>query len=554
MALSPDGRNIVFVAGTQSVYRIWQRQVAALDATPIPGTEGGAFPFWSPDSRSVGFFADGKLKKIQVSGGPPTILSDAPAGRGGSWSRDDVIVFATAPRGDVGLVRVSSGGGEATAVTKLDPTTGETSHRWPHFLPDGRHFLYTASTGTCCPAPQPARVRIGSLDDGEPAVTLFEAESSVSYSAGYLLFARDSTLLAQPFDVDTRRTTGDAFPIAAGISWEGSRYVGAAVSQTGTLVYSRDNSQVAQPLTWFDRQGRVLGTLGPAFPYVDLAIAPQERRVAVAVNGTNGANRDVWLIDIDRNVPSRQTFAAGTDGSPVWSPDGTRVVFGRLRSGTGNGSLHQKLINTSEADTLLLDADGVILSPTDWSRDGRFIAYTVTRGFPPALDIWVLPLFGDRKPFPLAQTAFIESSAVFSPDGRWVAYSTDEGGQSNVYVQPFLRAGGKYPISTEGGIAPIWRADGKELFYLATDGTLMATTVDAVGEFAAGVPTPLFQTRAMAGFTTFGFGSVTRLYDATRDGQRFIVNARAASVAPLTVVLNWTSTISRPALTPLPAN
>ena len=211
--MSPDGRHIVFVARAKAAYQIWLRPVATLAATPIQGTEGGTFPFWSPDSRSIGFFADGKLKKVQIAGGPPIVLADAPSGNGGSWSRDNVILFAPGPS-QTGLLRVSSAGGAPTVATTLDQTAGEDAHRWPHFLPDGRHFFYTAITGPCCPPAQPSVIRIGSLDPAGGDITLLQAESSVSYASGHVMFARDETLMAQPFDLDTRQLRGEAFPLA----------------------------------------------------------------------------------------------------------------------------------------------------------------------------------------------------------------------------------------------------------------------------------------------------------------------------------------------------
>ena len=470
LAVSPDGRNVVFVAGVRDAFQIWLRPVATLAARPIPGTEGGTFPFWSPDSRFIGFFADGKLKKILIAGGPPVILSDAPGGRGGSWSRDNVIVFApSGALGTTGLLRVSSNGGIATAATAIDSTTGETNHRWPHFLPDGRHFLYTASTGTCCPPTKPAIVRIGSLDPSEAPVTLLQAESSALYASGHLLFARGDTLMAQPFDPDARQSTGDAFPVAEHVSTEGSRYTSASVSENGTLVYAQGGLQTAQQLTWFDRAGRVLGTLGEAAPYNSLALSPDERRIAVGLGTGTLDNRDIWIIDIARTVRSRLTFDPGADVLPAWSPDGTNVAFASQRS--GKISLRQRSINGTTTDELLLEGSGDV-APTDWSADGRFIAYS-DRSSATSTDIWVLPLFGDRKPFPVAQTAFTETFAAFSPDGRWIAYVTNEANQGNVYVQSFPEAKGKYQVSRDGGGRPIWRRDGKELFYLAPDGAMM---------------------------------------------------------------------------------
>jgi eukaryotic-like serine/threonine-protein kinase len=537
VAMSPDGRNIVFVAGARPAYQIWLRPVAALAARPISGTEGGTFPFWSPDSRFIGFFAAGKLKKVQIAGGPPIVLCDAPSGRGGSWSRDNVILFSPSSAAGTGLLRVSSAGGGPAVVTTVDPATGETNHRWPHFLPDGRHFFYTASTGPCCPASKPSTIRIGSLDPADAAITLLQAESSVSYASGHVLFARDETLMAQPFDPGTRQPKGDAFPLAEHVSREGSRYVGASVSENGTLVYARGGSLATQQLTWFDRAGRALATLGEAAPYENFALSPDERRVAVAFGTGSPINQDIWIIDIARNVRSRLTVDPGPDRSPVWSPDGTRIAFGSQRS--GKASLRQQLINGTAADESLLEGSGGI-TPSNWSADGRFIAYTLATGtFPPKLDVWVLPLFGDRKPFPLAQTEFNENSGVFSPDGRWIAYTTDEAGQPNVYIQPFLRAGGKYQVSRDGGFQPVWRADGKELFYLGADGTMMAVPIDATGQFDAGVPQALFPTDTLT--------IVSPTYAVTKDGKRFLVNARPqqSSVAPLTVVVNWPAAIQK---------
>ena len=537
VAMSPDGRNIVFVAGARPAYQIWLRPVAALAARPIPGTEGGTFPFWSPDSRFIGFFAAGKLKKVQIAAGPPIVLCDAPSGRGGSWSRDNVILFSPSSAAGTGLLRVSSAGGEPAVVTTVDPATGETNHRWPHFLPDGRHFFYTASTGPCCPASKPSTIRIGSLDPADAAITLLQAESSVSYASGHVLFARDETLMAQPFDPVTRQPKGDAFPLAEHVSREGSRYVGASVSENGTLVYARGGSLVAQQLTWFDRAGRALATLGEAAPYGNFALSPDERRVAVTLGTGSPENQDIWIVDIARNVRSRLTVDPGPDGSPVWSPDGTRIAFGSQRS--GKFSLRQKLINGTAADESLLESSGGI-TPSSWSADGRFIAYTLATGtFPPKLDAWVLPLFGDRKPFPLAQTEFDETSGVFSPDGQWVAYTSNEAGQPNVYVQPFLRAGGKYQVSRDGGFQPVWRADGKELFYLGADGTMMAVPIDASGQFDAGVSQALIPTYALT--------IISPTYAVTKDGKRFLLNARPqqSSVAPLTVVVNWPATIQK---------
>ena len=535
LAVSPDGRNIVFVARAQAAYQIWRRPVAKLTATPIQGTEGGTFPFWSPDSRSIAFFAAGKLKTAQIAGGPPIVLCDAPGGSGGSWNRDNVILFAPGPS-QTGLLRVSSAGGVSTVATTLDPATGEDVHRWPHFLPDGRHFLYTAITGPCCSASNPSMIRLGSLEAASADVTLFRAESSVSYASGHVIFARDDTLMAQPFDLEARQLRGDAFPLAERVTREASRYVGASASENGTLVYGQAGLDPMPRLTWFDRTGHVLGTLGDAAPYASLALSPDERRVAVALATGNPENLDIWLIDVARNVRSRLTVDPGRDVSPVWSPDGTRIAFQSSRSGQPV-SVRQALSNGTGTDELLLAGPrNFTMTPTSWSADGRFIAYT-TRGS----NIWVLPLFGDRKPFPLVETPFTETSAMFSPDGRWIAYTSDEGGQPDVYVQAFPGPGGKFQVSRDGGSHPVWRGDGKELFYLRADRTMMAVPIAAARSFDAGAPQVLFPTNA----STL---TPNQAYAVTRDGQRFLVNARppqSSSVSPLTVVVNWTAAIQK---------
>jgi Tol biopolymer transport system component/DNA-binding winged helix-turn-helix (wHTH) protein len=535
VAVSPDGQHIVFVARTTASYQIWLRPLATLEATPIQGTDGGIFPFWSPDSRSIGFFADGKLKIVQINGGPPIVLADAPSGNGGSWSRDNVILFAPGTSRP-GLWRVSSAGGAPTIVTTLDREAGEDGHRWPYFLPNGRHFFYTAISGPCCPAATPSVIRMGSLDRLGDVVTLFEAESSTSYASGHVIFARDETLMARPFDLATRRLRGDGFPLAERVTTEPSRYVGASTSENGTLVYGRAVADVPRQLTWFDRSGRVLGTLGDAALYSGLALSPDERRVAVTLGTGHPENVDIWLIDVDSDIKSRLTVHPGRDVSPVWSPDGTRIAFQSTRR-QQPVALRQTLSNGTGADELLLDGPGdFTMTPSSWSGDARSIAYT-TRGS----NVSVLPLFGDRKPFPLAATAFTEGSAVFSPDGRWIAYVSNEGGQADVYVQAFPGPGPKSQVSRDGGSHPVWRADGRELFYLAADGTMMTVAVGGGPSFDAGRPRPLFSPNAWR-------LTANQVYAVTKDGQRFLVNAtlpKSSGEAAVTVVLNWTAAIHR---------
>lgn len=546
LAVSPDGQSVVFVGRTQSTYQLWLRPLATLEARPIPGTVGGTFPFWSPDGRFVAFFADGKLKKVPLDGGPAVVLCDAPSGRGGSWSRDDVIVFSPTGIGTLatGLLRVPASGGEPAMATTIDAATGETHHRWPHFQPDGRHFLYTASTGACCPPPQAATIRIGSIDAAEATTTLFEAESAVYYASGHLVFARDERLMAQPFDPDRRQKTGEPFPIADHVASEGSRYTSASVSTTGALVYAAGSGAVpGGQLTWFDRAGRALGTVGDAAPFVNLALSPDAGRVAVAISTGNPGNLDVWVLDVARNLRSRLTFDPGADGSPVWSPDGTRVAFQNLRG--RQVSIRQAATNGSGGEVTLFDGSTdparlvIDAAPTDWSADGRYIAYT-QRTSATTSDLYVLPLDGNRTPIAVANDNGLETSGAFSPDGRWIAYTATDSGQPNVFVQAFPGPGAKYQVTRDGGGYPLWRADGKEIFYLAPDATLTAVPVERQRELTFGAPQPLFQTQAQR-------LSTSRIYGVTKDGQRFLFNNRLTrSVAdPLTVVLNWTTAIQR---------
>jgi dipeptidyl aminopeptidase/acylaminoacyl peptidase len=379
-------------------------------------------------------------------------------------------------------------------------------------------------------------IRIGSLDGPGADQSLFQAESGVSYGSGHLIFADQETLMARPFDLDTRQLLGDAYPLAECVSTEPSRYVGASVSANGTLVYGQAGADLARQLIWFDRTGRQLGTLSDAAPYTGLALSPDELRVAVTLETGAPENVDIWLIDILRNIRSRLTVHPGQERSPVWSPDSERIAFQSSRSRQPI-ALRQTLSSETGKDALLLEGRGnFTMTPTGWSTDGQFIAYT-TRGS----DVWILPLFGDRKPFPFADTPFTETSASFSPRGGWIAYTSNEGGQLDVYLQSFPGPGPKLQVSRDGGSHPVWRADGRELFYLGPDGTMMSVPVGAEPSFNAGPPRALFH----ANVWTLARNQV---YAVTRDGQRFLVNAKpqkSGGTAPLTVVLNWTAAIRR---------
>jgi len=538
LAISPDGRQVAFVVGAQNTYTLWLRPIATLAARQIPGTEGASFPFWSPDSRYVGFFAGGKLKKVQASGGPPTILCDAPAGRGGTWSRENVIVFSPDPTSV--LQRVSGAGGVPAAVSVLDTTYGETSHRWPSFLPDGHHFLYTGSIGPCCPPSKAGRIKIGALDNKD-TVTLFQADSSPAYGSGHVLFTREGTLMAQRFDPGSHRLMGaDAFPVVERVAGEGSRYGSFSVSESGVLVYVRGGVSGSAQLIWLDRTGTRLGTLGDPGSYLSVALSPDERRVAVSVLGGTPRNADIWTIDVGRGISSRLTFDPASEISAVWSPDGARIAFERPSS---EPSLRVKLASGTVTDEPLLTLAKQANSPfpDDWSSDGRFIAYEINTGS--GGDVWILPLAGDRKPFPFVQGLHSSNRAVFAPDTHWIAYGSDESGLSQVYVQPFPATGLRIQVSKDGGTQPRWRGDGRELFFLRLDGTMMAAPIEAKPEFQSGSPQALFASLNLVTSASSG----RRQYAVTRDGKRFLVITPDQSPfgSPLNIVVNWLAAVPK---------
>jgi len=524
LAISPDGRQVVFIA-SKGVASLWVRALATLEARALPGTEGAGIPFWSPDSRSVGFFAGGKLKKIQIGGGPPIVLCDAPAARGGTWNSDNTIVFGLQ---NGPLQKVSSTGGTPAPATIVD--NGETGHRWPWFLPDGRHFVYVAMLGGTRAAGT-GSLRVGSLESNE-TTSLGLSDSNVAYGSGHLIFVRSSNLMAQPFDPHRRVSLGEAFPVLDELRpLTSTLYAPFSVSATGVLGYSRGGVQSSQ-LTWFDRTGRVLGTVGEPGFYINLALSPDERRLAASLGTGSPMNIDIWLIDLARDAtPSRFTFDPATEFDPAWSPDGSQVAFTSSRTGTNR--LYRHASSGSGQDEPLLKSDLGASAP-DWSRDGRFLVYSS------AGDVWVLPLSGDgREPLAFLQTPFNESDPAFSPDGRWIAYNSNESGQAQIYVQSFPAGGGKFLISRQGGMEPRWRGDGRELFFLAPDGTMMAAGIDTTKDFQATVPQPLFRT----GITS---ARDNHPYVVTKDGARFLFPVIERSTAsPITVMMNWPAAVQK---------
>jgi Tol biopolymer transport system component len=533
-AISPDGLRLAFVAtDTSGKSLLWVRPLDSFTPQPLSGTEEATFPFWSPDSRFIGFFAAGKLKKIEVTGGTVQTLCNACAGvpRGGTWNRDGVIVFEPTP--NEALYQVSVAGGEPTPLTKLEPSRQEASHRWPHFLPDGHHLLYAVLGG-----PQSQGIHVLSLDTKESRRLLTVPNTIVEYAApGYLFFRRDSTLMAQAFDADKLQLSGDPFPIAEQVGYEVASFqTFFSVSQTGVLAYSSGNAGKSVP-TWLDRSGKEIGTIGGPSNYIRPSLSSDGKRVAVDGTDLQG-NRDVWLIDLATGKPTRFTFDPGQDLFPVWSPDGSRVVFASDRQGAR--TIYQKMSSGAGEELLLLKTDANTY-PVDWSADGRFLLYIVNDP-KTKVDVWVLPMSGDQKPFSVLHSDASERAARFSPDGRWIAYVSDASGINQVYVKAFPDSGGQWQVSTNGGYHLAWRHDGKELFYVSSDKKMMAVEVKGEGaNFDASAPKPLFDLRIPA------FNAASAQFAVSKDGQKFLVPSMVEEITsvPIAVVSNWTANVKR---------
>ena len=533
IALSPDGRWLAFVGAqdSQQVSVLWIRSMDSFDARPIAGTEGAQFPFWSPDNRHVAFFAKNKLQRVAVAGGAPQILSDVSSARGGSWSRDDIIVFA--PTFMSGLWRVSASGGEARPLTTLKEPEG--SHRWPHFLPDGRHYLYLVRGG---PDGGPSTgLFLGSLDGGDPSKLLSVDSSAVFAPSGHLLFVQGGMLLAQPFSASQQRLTGEAFMVSDKVLRVGDAGPTAlgvySVAAGGLLVYSA-NESVLNELSWFDRTGKRLSTVSVPADYSEMWLSPAQTEVVVYRSG------DLWIVNFQRGTSSRFSFEAGEDVSPVWSPDGKWIVY---HSGKDDG-ITARLATGGGRTHPLLKVPETELFPDDWSRDGHILFERVDRKH--QTDIWAMsaPVLGadgtlalPGKPFPVLDSPFSEAHAQFSPDGKWIAYGSDESGRAEVYVQSYPPGQGKWLVSTDGGDQPTWRRDGRELYYISADKRLVAVDVRVTPTFQIGASTVLFRTTV----ASTGLGDARNNYLASADGQRFLVSSvptQSRSV-PLRVVLNW---------------
>ena len=537
-ALSPDGRRIAFhAAGRDGVTRLWVRSLDSTEARPLAGTAGiTTAPFWSPDSRFVGIHS-GSIQKVDVSSGEPqTFCGPAAAGfRGGAWSKDGTIIFGSST---TGLFRCSASGGAPSLLTELDPSREEIFHGRPIALPDGRHFLYVRYSRN----PDYTGVYAGSLDASPRAqgrTRLLATRFGVAYApsanpmVGHLLFLRERTLMAQPFDVRRLELTGEPIVVAEQVGTNNVIFGYFSASEKGTLAY-RGEASSSRQLTWFDRQGKILNRVGEPAQFLNVvSLSPDEKQAARSGTATE-LNADVWLVEVARGVTTRFTFDPAHERFPVWSPDGSRIAFASSR--TDHLELHEKAFNGTGGDQLLLQSGG---KPTSWSADGRFLLYSANDPRSKS-DLWVLPVQGEGKPVPLVATSFNEDWGRFSPDSRWIAYQSDESGKNEVYLQQFdpsgpkgaSLVGGRVLVSKDGGTLPRWRSDGRELFYQSPDRKIMAVEVTTKPTFHAGVPQPLFQ-----------LSVADMVWDVSADGKRFLVPAPVVEGAqtPITVVLNWTA-------------
>ena len=523
-ASSPDGRRVAFTVTTVTGARaVWIRSLQSVVAQPLAGTDGATGQvFWSPDGVWLAFFADGKLKKIEATGGPALTICAMAANLGGTWNRDNVIVFAPVNR--TVLHKVPAAGGTPEPITTLSTERKENSHRWPHFLPDGRHFLFTARSDV----KEHNRIYVGSLDSRE-VVPVVAAQSGARYAGGYIFFARDATLMAQRFDVRALTVSGDPFAIAGGVdhitaSSEGS-FDAAADGSVVTYLAAVDHSQA---LTWFDRDGNQRATVGPRKEYQDVRLSPDGRRAAVVVPDPDSGNRDVWLLELATGNLTRFTSNPANDWQMVWSADGRDIAFASDRN--GRSSVYRKPVDGGDEELLLRLPDRGVF-PKDFSPDGLTLALGID-SVAGISGTWAMRLVGDRAPFPLGHPGSRENEVRFRNDGRWYAFESMESGASEIYLS-MIGKSARSRVSNGGGVLPRWRSDGLELYYAAPNGDLMVVPVGGAEPAEPAAPVTLFSpcNGTVAGTRPQG-GS---LYDVTRDGSRFLVACPSATSSTIVV-------------------
>jgi eukaryotic-like serine/threonine-protein kinase len=543
LALSSDGSKLAFVAtDAAGKAQLWVRPMDSLSAQPLAGTDEAVLPFWSAENRTIGFFADGKLKRVEASGGALQVLADAPTPRGGTWSVEGVILFA--PSAADGIYRVPATGGTPVRVTTLDAQRSEGSHRWPCFLPDGHHFIFLVRRGGAVPSLSPAAqqgegdvgIYAASLDAKDKGkVFVVNSPRRAMYARpGYLLFMRGNNLMAQRFDDAHLRTVGEPTPAAEQVAVDFTFNAAYSVSDNGTLVVHSGGVASSSVLTWYGRDGKPADTLA-SDNFNVIRFSPDERRLGASIYDSSGGE-DIWIFDLARGVRTRFTFDPALDDDPVWSSDGNNIVFDSNRGGTYG--IYQKPSNGARKEELIF-TDAATKFTSSWSADGKYVLFDRVDPQPKGKTaVWVLPMFGDHKPFPLIATDFDDNLGQFSPDGKWVAYVSNESGKSEIYAVAFPTPAARFQISTRGGDNPQWRRDGKELFYTDPDNRLMAVDIAAHGEsLEVGTPHSLFAPRLQA---------VNPPCAVLADGKRFLVNEQPPqSASYLTVMFNWDADLKK---------
>ena len=533
LAVSPDERVVAMVAYSAQTndYVLWTYEIGTRRTTSFDGTQGASSPFWSPDGKTIGFFAEGKLKRVELAGGQVQIICDAPNGRGGAWNSAGEIVLSPDALG--GLSRVSAQGGSPVELTKLDSARGESSHRWPVFLPDGKHFIYL--TANFSGKIEVNAIFLSSLDSTEKRLLVHTGANASYAEPGYLLYLRDKTLVAQRFDRRTYVLSGEPQVLNDEVLFfpQVMRAVFAASGANIVVAQTGKGAHLSQ-LTWYDRSGKQVGTVGKPGWYNNLHLSLDGHRVATDETDPDGRNIDIWVHEPARDATTRLTFDPALDQTPVWAPDGKTILFSSNRG--LNFRLYLKNADGSGTEAEVASAGFTLFNPWHWSRDGKYVL--LRKGN--ELGYMTLP---ERVIKPLIQASWTVRDAQFSPDGRWIAYASNETGKMEIYVSPFPNVNGKWQVSTGGGQEPRWRGDGKELFYLSPDGKIMAAQVTSGASFAAGPPVALFQTHRRQPLSS----QDTYSYDVSQDGQRFLVATRLdeANAAPLSVLLNWASEMEK---------
>jgi Tol biopolymer transport system component len=520
-------------ATTSGAFALWVRDLALTEPRVLSPVDGDAFPFWSPDGRWLGFFTNGKLNKIEVQGGPVVPLTDASDGRGGSWNEDGIILFQ---RGfSEGLMRVSAAGGTPESVTILDKERVDVAHRWPHFLPDGRHFIFYVVNTTNPIASEHSGLYVGSLDSTETRL-LLRGESRALYAREHLLYRVGTTLMAHAFDASNQELTGEPVPLAHGVaggvvSWGGAQFGAAA----DVLVHTRGAEAANSLLNWRNREGEILSALrDDTASFWEPRISHDQTRVAVCVGRAAG---DIWIYDLERGGRTRFTFHASDDRTPVWSPDDSRIAFSSTREALGEIWVRP---SSGQGDAELLYTAHAQIEMTDWSSDGRFLFFKRTDPNDASSSVWAFDLESSEAA-PVVAGTWVEDARL-SPDGKWLAYVSDESGRQDVYVRAFPEAAGRWMISNDSGAGqahlPAWRGDGQELFYLRGS-TLLAVSVAKEATFSFGTPSPLLTLTAT---------STAAAFDVSEDGQRILANELSPadfSDVGATLIQNWTAALER---------